>query len=46
MTGFGTMSYVPATSVYRLVVQPVSNPGSVTVTSTGGGSASLPVTPL
>jgi hypothetical protein len=46
VTGFGTMSYVPATSVYRLVVQPVSNPGSVTVTSTGGGSASLPVTPL
>jgi hypothetical protein len=46
VTGFGTMTWVPAASVYRLVVQPVSNPGSVTVTSTAGGSAGRVVTPL
>jgi hypothetical protein len=46
VTGFGAMTWVPASSVYRLVVQPTGNPGSVSVTSTGGGAASLPVTPL
>jgi hypothetical protein len=46
VTGFGTMTWVPASSVYRLVAQPVANPGTVSVTSTGGGSASRPVTPL
>ena len=45
-TGYGVMTWVPAASVYRIVVQPTANPGSVTVTSTAGGSASLPVTPL
>ena len=46
VTGFGAMVYVPAATVYRLVIQPVANPGSVTVTSTAGGSATLPITPL
>jgi hypothetical protein len=46
VTGYGAMTWVPASSVYRLVVQPTANPGSVTVTSTAGGSASRPVTPL
>jgi len=46
VTGYGAMTWVPAASVYRLIVQPTANPGSVTVTSTAGGSASRPVTPL
>ena len=46
VTGYGAMTWVPAASVYRLIVQPTANPGSVTVTSTGGGSGSRPVTPL
>jgi hypothetical protein len=45
VTGFGPMTWVPAAGVYRLVAQPVSNPGSVGVTSTAGGSASSPVNP-
>lgn len=44
--GFGAMTYVPASGVYRLIVQPVANPGSVTVTSTAGGTGNRPVTPL
>ena len=44
--GFGAMTYVPASGVYRLIAQPVANPGSVTVTSTAGGSAGRSVTPL
>jgi hypothetical protein len=46
VTGFGAMSYVPASGLYRLVLQPVANPGSVTVVSTAGGTATTPVTPL
>jgi hypothetical protein len=46
VTGFGAMTWVPASGVYRLVVQPVSNPGSVGVTSTAGGSASSPINPI
>jgi len=46
VTGFGSMSYVAAQNLYRLIAQPVANPGSVTVTSTAGGSATKPVTPL
>ena len=46
VTGFGPMTYVAAQNLYRLVAQPVANPGSVTVTSTAGGSAQKPVTPL
>ncbi|HKQ97148.1 MAG TPA: MopE-related protein, partial [Candidatus Polarisedimenticolia bacterium] len=46
VTGFGTMTWVPSPGVYRLVVQPVANPGNVSVQSTAGGSASAPVTPL
>jgi hypothetical protein len=46
VTGFGPMEYVPAATLYRLVAQPVANPGTVTVTSTAGGSATLPVTLL
>jgi len=46
VTGFGPMTWVPSASVYRLVVQTPSNPGTVTVVSTGGGSASRSVTPL
>ncbi len=44
VTGFGSMTYVPAASLYRLVVGPTSNPGNVTVTSTAGGSASSQIT--
>jgi hypothetical protein len=44
--GFGAMTYVPASGIYRLIAQPVANPGSVTVTSTAGGTASRSVTPL
>jgi hypothetical protein len=44
--GFGVMTYVPASGVYRLIAQPVANPGSVTVTSTAGGTANRSVTPL
>ena len=44
--GFGAMTYVPASSLYRLIAQPVANPGSVTVNSTAGGTAARSVTPL
>ena len=44
VVGYGAMTYVPAASVYRLVSGPTGNPGSVTVVSTAGGSASSPVT--
>jgi len=46
VTGFGTMSYVEASGIYRLVVSGVANPGNVTVTSTAGGSATSEVTPI
>jgi putative metal-binding protein/pre-peptidase/thrombospondin type 3 repeat protein len=44
VVGFGTMTYVPSSSLYRLEVNGTSNPGSVTVTSTAGGSATASVT--
>jgi hypothetical protein len=46
VTGYGAMSYVPASSLYRLVVQPTANPGSVAVSSTAGGTANSSITPL
>jgi putative metal-binding protein/thrombospondin type 3 repeat protein len=46
VVGFGAMTWEPTTSRYKLVVQPVANPGTVTVNSTAGGSDSSPVTPL
>ena len=45
VTGFGTMTYVSSASLYRLNVAPVANPGTVNVTSTGGGSATATVVP-
>ncbi len=44
VTGYGTMTYVPSAAVYRLIVSPTTNPGSVTVVSTAGGSATSTVT--
>ena len=44
VAGYGAMTYVPAAAVYRLIVSPTTNPGSVTVVSTAGGSATLTVT--
>jgi Putative metal-binding motif/Thrombospondin type 3 repeat len=46
VVGFGPMIWVPSASVYRLTVQTPTNPGSVTVNSTAGGSATRTVTPL
>jgi hypothetical protein len=46
VVGFGTMTYETSTSLYRLVIQPVANPGTVTVSSTAGGSGTRAVTPL
>ena len=46
VTGYGAMTWVPSPGVYRLVVQPTTNPGTVSVQSTAGGAASSPVTPL
>ncbi len=46
VVGFGPMTWVPSASVYRLVVTTPTNPGTVTVTSTAGGSASRTVTPI
>jgi hypothetical protein len=46
VVGFGSMSYQPAQGIYRLTAQGVPDPGSVTVVSTAGGSATSPVTPL
>jgi hypothetical protein len=43
VVGFGTMTYVPSAEVYRLTVEPVQNPGTVTVSSTAGGSATATV---
>jgi hypothetical protein len=37
--GIGGMTYVPSASLYRLTVGPTSNPGNITVVSTGGGRA-------
>src|SRR5439155_26602962 len=44
--GYGTMTWVPSAGVYRLSLTAPSNPGSVTVTSTAGGSATSPVTAI
>ena len=44
VASYGTMTYVPSAAVYRLIVSPTTNPGSVTVVSTAGGSATLTVT--
>ena len=44
VVGYGAMTYVSSASVYRLVIGPTANPGSVTVVSTAGGSASSSVT--
>lgn len=44
VTGYGSMTYIPAASLYRLVVSPTGNPGNVTVVSTAGGTATSPVT--
>ncbi|PYT17278.1 MAG: hypothetical protein DMF51_02840 [Acidobacteria bacterium] len=44
VASYGTMTYVPSAAVYRLIVSPATNPGSVTVVSTAGGSATLTVT--
>jgi hypothetical protein len=46
VVGYGPMTWVPSASVYRLVMQPTSNPGNVTVVSTGGGSATRSVTAI
>jgi hypothetical protein len=46
VAGFGTMTYNDASGVYRLTANGVPNPGSVTVTSTGGGTAQSTVTPI
>ncbi len=42
--GYGVMAWVPSASVYRLIVAPTTNPGTVTVVSTAGGSATSAVT--
>ena len=42
--GIGTMSYKAAKSKYEFKLKPIANPGSVTVTSSQGGSATLTVT--
>jgi hypothetical protein len=46
VVGFGSMTYVQSAGVYRLVVSGVANPGTVTVNSTAGGSATGPVTSI
>lgn len=43
VTNFGTMTYNSTTGVYSLTKKVSANPGTVTVTSTGGGTASKPV---
>ncbi|MBI4169707.1 MAG: putative metal-binding motif-containing protein [Acidobacteria bacterium] len=43
---FGAMTYVPTGDLYRLSVTTGSNPGTVTVRSTAGGSATAPVAPI
>ncbi|MBI1949870.1 MAG: thrombospondin type 3 repeat-containing protein [Acidobacteria bacterium] len=42
--GYGVMTWVPSAGVYRLIVSPTTNPGTVTVVSTAGGSATSAVT--
>jgi len=42
--GYGVMTWVPAASVYRLTVAPTTNPGTVTVNSTAGGTRTSSVT--
>jgi hypothetical protein len=42
--GYGIMTWVPAAGVYRLIASPTTNPGTVTVVSTAGGSATSAVT--
>jgi len=44
--GYGTMTWVPSAGVYRLSLTVPSNPASVTVSSTAGGSATSPVTSI
>lgn len=44
VVGFGTMTFQANRSKYVLQVRPVANPGTVTVTSSQGGSASQTVT--
>jgi hypothetical protein len=46
VVGFGTMTYNSSTDRYRLTVNGVANPGTVTVSSTGGGMAEAPVTTI
>ncbi|HEU4401976.1 MAG TPA: putative metal-binding motif-containing protein [Candidatus Polarisedimenticolia bacterium] len=43
VAGYGAMTYVPTAGVYRLTATLPANPGSVTVTSTGGGRSTSPV---
>ena len=43
VVGFGTMTYKADKNKYELRIKPVDNPGTVTVTSSLGGSASLSV---
>jgi hypothetical protein len=43
---FGAMTYVSPGDFYRLSVTTPSNPGTVTVRSTAGGSATSPVSPI
>jgi hypothetical protein len=42
--GYGNMTWVASAGVYRLTAAPTTNPGTVTVISTGGGSAVSGVT--
>lgn len=46
VSGFGVMTYNSSTRIYRLSITGVPKPGSVTVTSTGGGTAQAPVTTI
>ncbi len=46
VNGFGPMTYVPSADLYRLTVTTGANPGSVTVVSTAGGSATSPVSSI
>ncbi len=44
VAGYGTMTYSSSAGYYSLTKKVSANPGSVTVTSTGGGSATRTVT--
>jgi putative metal-binding protein/pre-peptidase len=46
LVGYGTMTYDSATNLYTFTRNNTSNPGTVTVTSSKGGSATSPVTPI